>query len=97
MPNKSLHWTAQAAFLSRGCRLPSWSKLEVTMLAELVYNQTGVCTPISLSDQVAAGQPVNSSVGLAVRLCCFVHNLDSVTYNKLDYEVSCQNDHGYTS
>ena len=33
------------------------------MLVELVYNQTSVCTPTSLSGQVAVGQPVNSSVG----------------------------------
>ena len=32
------------------------------MLAKLVYNQTGVCTPASILSQVAVGQPVNSSV-----------------------------------
>ena len=32
------------------------------MLAELVYNQTGICTPTLNSGGVSVGQPVNSSV-----------------------------------
>ena len=61
-PNKSLHWTAQAGFLLKECCLQRRSKLEVTMLTELGYNQTSVCTPTSLWGQLARGQPVNSSV-----------------------------------
>ena len=63
-PNKSLHWTAQAGFLSKGCCRQSGSKLRVTMLAKLVYNQTSVCTPVWLFGEVSVEQPVNSSVGL---------------------------------
>ena len=58
-PNKSLHWTAQARFLLKGCSLQKWLKFEVFLLAELVYNQAGVCTSTLKSGGVSVGQPVN--------------------------------------
>ena len=32
------------------------------MLAKLVYNQAGICTPTSLLGEVVSGQPVNLGV-----------------------------------
>jgi len=58
-----LHWTAQAWFLLKGCSPSGWLKFEVYLLAELVYNQAGVCTSTLKSGGVSVGQPVNSSVG----------------------------------
>ena len=45
LANKPMQRTAQAAFLSKRCSLPSLLKFEVTMLAEVVYHQAGVYTP----------------------------------------------------
>jgi len=81
LANKSLHWTAEARFLLRVCRLQSWSKFGILSLVELVYHQTGVCTPTLILGQVAVGQPVNSSVSLLVKKVIWLnHKVNILKY-----------------
>ena len=66
--NNSLHATAQAAFLLKGCCLQSWLKIEMVSLAKLVYHRAGVCTPAKPAPGRAIERRVNSSV---IRLAVF--------------------------
>ena len=47
---------------SAGCCLPNWLKIGVVPLTELVYNQTGVCTPAKPSPGRTIGRRLNRSV-----------------------------------